>query len=189
MANVDRPSGFLPVGNVTGAPYNASIQEYSVASSYGTALFVGDPVKSSGTADTDGVPGVEQAAAGDTMIGVIVGIRVEAPEGAKEHPGYMPASTGGIVMVQTDPNTIYEVQASGTTAAAAAGNTGDHLMTAGSTTTGASAAELDSSSVGTGAGWKILGFSQRPDNEPANANSKLRVKINEHEFVGAGTGV
>jgi hypothetical protein len=168
---------------------NAPLALYSVDSSYGTALFVGDAVKSSGTADADGNPGVEQAAAGNTILGVIQGIVVQSRNGVEETPGYIAASTGGLVLVNIDPNTIYEVQEDGNAGLVATGNTADHVVAAGSTTTGSSGMELDSSDVGTGAGWKILRPSPRIDNEPANANAKWHVVINESEFDGAGVGV
>ena len=192
MANVDRPGGFVPVGHLHTGNYNGQAREYRVAASYATALFKGDPVKLTGTSDTtDGVATVEQAAAGDRMVGVIVGIKVDRAVAATEHPGYLPASTGGTVYVVDDPYVIYEVQADDDAANPAAtdvGNTADHLMTAGSTTTGRSNAELDSSDIGTGAGWQIIGFSRRQDNE-IGASAKLLVKINEHSFAGSGTAV
>ena len=189
MANVDRVNGFKPVGHIHGAGYSGETQEYSVDSGYAQALFVGDPVKSSGTADSNGVPGVLLAAASDNMIGIITGIKVSQPSGVQEHPGYHPASTQGLVMVNIDPGTIYEVQEDGNIGLVGVGLTADHITAGGNTTNGTSGAEIDSSDAGTGAGFKILGFAQRVDNEPANANAKLRVTINEHELTGTGVGV
>ncbi len=189
MSNVDRPGGFVPVGHLQTGNYNGQAREYRVAASYATNLFVGDPVKLTGTADaTDGVATVEQAAAGDRMVGVIVGLEVDRAVAATEHPGYLPASTGGTVWVCDDPYVIYEVQEDGNMGVVGVGNTADHLMTAGSTTTGRSNAEIDSSDVGTGAGWQVLGFSRRKDNE-VGANAKVLVKINEHSYAGSGTAV
>jgi len=183
MANVDRVNGFKPVGHIHGSGFNGECRIMSVAAAYGTALFVGDPVIDSGTADADGVNGVEQCAAGGIPLGVIIGVVVPQPGGAQEHPGYIAASTGGYVLVNVDPGTIYEVQEDGVGGAigiAGSGEMCDHVIAAGNTTTGTSGAELNSSDVGTGIGWKILGFSQRPDNEPANVNAKVLVKANEH---------
>jgi hypothetical protein len=189
MANDDKVNGLKPVGHIHGAGYSGETREYSVASGYATALFVGDPVKSSGTANADGVPGVELAAAGNNLIGVVTGIKVEQPSGVQQHPGYHPASTAGLVSVNIDPGTIYEVQEDGNMGLVGVGLTADHTAASGNTTNGASGVEIDSSDAGTGAGFKILGFSQRQGNEPANANAKLLVTINEHELTGAGVGV
>lgn len=189
MANVDRPGGFRPIGHTSGSPVNGAVEACSVAVSYATALFVGQPVKSSGTADDLGRRGVELAAAGERMLGVITGIKIPAPEGAQEHPGYLPASTGGIVYVNTSSATEYEVQEDGNMGVVAVGSTVDHVDPGGSTVTGNSAAEIDSSTVGTGAGFKVERASQRVDNEPANVNAKWIVTINEHENDGDGVAV
>lgn len=186
MANVDRPGGFRPVGHLITGGYNGQSRAYDVAAGNGTTMMVGDPVKLSGTANaTTGVAGVAQAAAGDRIVGVIVGIVVDPAVEETIHPGYLPASTAGTVLVCDDPFVIYEVQEDGTGAVTGVGNTADHLMTAGSTTTGRSNAEIDTSDIGTGAGWHILGYSQRADNE-IGANAKYLVKINEHAYVGVG---
>jgi len=189
MANVDRVNGFSPVGHLGSSGYNGQSREYAVAASYATALFVGDAVKLTGTGNSDGVPYVEQAAAGDTMVGVIVGIKVDRADLNTEHPGYSTASTVGTVSVCDDPKMVFEVQEDGNAGVVAIGNTFDHVVAAGSTTTGASGMEMDSSDVGTGAGWKVVGASRRTDNEPANSNAKWLVMINEHSFDSAVAGV
>lgn len=191
MANVDRVNGFTPVSNTVTGSYNGQSREYYVVGGVG-ALFVGDAVKSSGLANADGVPGVLQAAAGDNMIGVIVGFKVDRENTTTEYPGYSASADTNIIYVCDDPNVIYEVQedaVGGALALASVGLTCDHIVAAGSTTTGASGMELNTSDAGTGAGWKILGFSRKVGNEPAVANAKVLVRINEHELTGAGVGV
>ena len=193
MANVDRVNGFKPVGHLVTGSYNGQSRAYSVAADYATALFVGDPVKLSGTSNTDGIAEVQLAEVNaTTIVGIIVGFDVLAPSGATEHPGYHPASTAGIVQVCDDPFTIYEVQEDGdggAMAITAVGETCNHVNAGGSTTTGASGAELDSSDVGTGLSFHILGFSQRVDNEPGSVNAKVLVKINEGNYMPAGVAV
>jgi len=189
LSNVDRPGGFVPVGHLQTGSYNGQAREYRVASTYGTALMVGDPVKLTGTADaTDGVATVEQAAAADIKVGVIVGIKVDRAVPATEYPGYIPASTGGTVYVCDDPYVIFEAQEDGTSAVTVVGQTFDHLMTAGDTDTGRSNAEIDTSDIGVGAGWVILGYSRRNDNE-IGEHAKMLVMINEHAYKAAIAGV
>jgi len=53
MANTDAPFGLRPIRHRNGAPYNGAFNHYYVASSYATALFVGDPVVKTGTSNTD----------------------------------------------------------------------------------------------------------------------------------------
>lgn len=115
MPNVNKPSGFTPVQYLNGAQWNGQARLYSIAASYGTALYIGDPVISSGTADTNGVPGVVLAAATGAVRGVIVGLGVA--EGLIADPTnldrtYRPASDPRVwyAMVADDPNLIFEVQ-------------------------------------------------------------------------------
>ncbi len=190
MANVDRPGGFKPVGNVLTGAYNGQSREYYVDGTDTTNnLFVGDAVKSGGSADDNGVASVAQCAAGERMVGVIVGIKVPDPYGKEAHPGYIPSGTTGYVRVADDPNTIFEVQADeGGTALVAGdvGNNSDHIAGAGSTITGGSAFELNADpTTATSAQWRILGFSQRIGNEPYSENPKVLVKPNEHEWLGS----
>lgn len=86
---------------------------------------------------------------------------------------------------------MYEIQDDsdgGALTAASVGLNADIVVGTGSTTTGTSAMELDSSTVNTtSAQLRILGLSHRADNEIA-ANAKWLVMINEHELKST-TGV
>ena len=189
MANVDRVNGFRLVGNLNG-PHNSRIVEMAVQAAYGTAIFKGDVVVRGGNANSDGIMDCEAAVATGTFDGVVVGIKVNPSVAATQHPGYIPASTGGTVYVCIDPNAIYEVQESGNIGTAGVGMCADITVAAGSTTTGASGMEIDSTSVLAASGqFSIIGHSRRSDNEPANANSKLLVVPNEVHLRGAGTGI
>lgn len=188
MANVNRANGARPVKMITGAPYTGQCNKYYVPSTDGTAIFVGDFVKSGGTCDAAGVPTVAIAAAGDTLRGVVVGVVPDTADSLI----YRAASTARYVLVADDPNLIFEIQADNGGANLAlvdVGENADILVTGGSTTTGQSATELDSSTHQTAsAQLRILGFAQRQDNEPASNYAKVLVKINEHELAST-TGV
>lgn len=190
----DAAFGLRPVGHRTQGQYDGRFRRYYVGTSNTTNLGVGDVVKSSGTADTKGVPGVTPAAAGNNMRGVIIGVQLDRDVAKTEHPGYLPASTEGYVFVVDDPDVIFEVQedSDGTTLAATdIGQTADLVIGTMSTTTGHSKTELDSSDAGTGAGVLILGLAQRQDvrNEGFTSNQVFEVLINEHELRGAVTAV
>ncbi len=191
MANTDAPFGLRPARSAHGQSYNGRINKYYVDSGYGTALFVGDPVKLSGSADADGVPGVQQGAAGDALCGVIVGI--EPDYGGDLGRLYLPASTGGYVYVMDDPAAEFEIQEDSDGGALAATNVGQNaniIVGSGNTSTGRSGVELDSSTAATTATLplQILGLSKRVDNEIGD-NANWRVKINKHQFANARTGV
>ena len=53
MANANRPTGLSPVRSIN-SPWEGQANVYSIAAGYGTALAIGDPVISSGTASADG---------------------------------------------------------------------------------------------------------------------------------------
>jgi hypothetical protein len=193
MANTSRANGLRPVSMITGAAWNGVVNQYLVPSTDNTAIYVGDPVKSGGTAgaagvvvngqDVSGMPTVTVAAAGDTLKGVVVGFLPKQSDLTVQH---REASTNRIALVVDDPNVVFEVQedaVGATTALVDVGENADLIYAAGSTTTGQSGVMLDSSDHKTAtAQLRILGFVKRPDNEPAVANAKLLVLINEHEF-------
>lgn len=198
MANTSRQQGLRFVAMADGASPNGAVNQYLVPSGDGVAMFVGDPVKSGGTAgaagvtvngqDCEGMPTVATAAAGDTLRGVCVGFLPNQSDLTILH---RVASTNRIALVCDSPNAIFEVQEDSGGAATAAidvGENADILYTAGSTVTGQSKVELDSSDHKTAtAQLRILGFVKRPDNA-IGTNAKLLVMINEHELKST-TGV
>lgn len=187
MANADTPMGLWPVRYFSGAPYNGAARLYYVPSSDGTAIFLGDPVKLAGSADSDGVPSVQQAAAGDTLIGVVVGVQAITHDSTT----YREASTERYVWVADDPALLFMVQEDsdgGALAATDVGNNADLVIGTGSTTTGLSAAEIDSSTKATTtAQVRIVELYRAPDNE-IGTNAIWLVRIVEHRNATA-TGV
>jgi hypothetical protein len=182
MANVDRPNGLRPVKHLTGAPYNGQANKYYIPSTDGTAVFVGDAVKSAGSADADGIPTVAQAAAGDAIRGVVVGVIPVTSSSTI----YREASTSRYVLVADSPDILFEIQedsGGGALAATDVGNNADIVVGSGSTTTGTSGMELDSSTKNTtSAQLRIVELIQTADNA-IGTNAKWLVKINEHELT------
>jgi len=177
MANVDRPNGAMPIRNLDGSPYNGQYREYPVDSSNSTAVFVGDFIMR----QADG--NVAPATAGSTqIIGVCVGV---APDPTNLERRYLPASTAGTVYVADAPDLIFEIQedsVGSNLAATDIGANADFTAGTGSTTTGQSAHELDSSTVTTGtANLRILRLMNQEDNA-VGANARWEVLINEHAY-------
>ena len=191
MANTSRINGFRPVKHLNGSPYNGQFRIYTLLAADGTATFVGDLVKLSGTADATGAyPSIAQAAAGNAVIGAVVGFVVDPTN--LNTPQYRLASTLRYAMVADSPDLIFECQSDNGGAALAitdVGRAADISVGAGSTTTGQSGMVLDSSTAATNTATfplKILGFSQRADNEIGN-DAKALVMINAHQLTsGAG---
>jgi len=204
MASVSRINGFRPVKTVTGAPYNGQSEVCFMDSGNSTVVMVGDIVQLAGDARAaTGVPTVTRlAAATGVPYGVVVGILFTGvgdttnvpPVNDLNTPVYRRASTDRYVLVCTDPNVIYETQYAGTSVAAATitanvGLNGQVVLTAGSTTSGSSGMQLDSSGLATTATLplKIVGFPNRPDNIPGDVYFSYYVKLNG-STMSNGTG-
>lgn len=196
MAEPSSAFGLRVVGHLHGAV--PQVREYVIPSADGTATYIGDPVKTYGTADAvTGHSTVIQAAAGDTLRGVIVGITPITDSsnnllinGASRRP----ASTRAVVQVCDDPYAIFEARclSTGATtthilAAADVGENCDIEVNSPSTVTGASGVSVDTSThTASSAQLRILDVSQ-DDNNLANLAAaadytRVRVLINEHEL-------
>jgi hypothetical protein len=197
MANVNRPSGFAPVQYLNGAPWNGQARLYSIAAAYGTALAIGDPVISSGTADTNGVPGIVLAAATGGVRGVIVGLGIS--EGLIANPNnlnitYRPASDPAVwyAMVVDDPNVIFEVQEESNGTQIAATEIGLNTISKIGTNNGFVSGWMIPSVTGATPAVtatlqvKLLGLVRRSDNA-FGAYAKHLIQFNVHELAH-GTG-
>jgi hypothetical protein len=179
MANVNAPKGFVPVRHTDGSPWNGQLESFLVPSTDATAIFVGDLVKIAGSAgaagtvvsgmNCEGMQTVALATAGTTgqdLVGVVRGFLVDPTALQNKHRA---ASTARIALVVTDPTVVFEAQEDAVGSNIAAADIGlnvPYTTTAGSSTTGVSAMEIDSSAVATTATLplKILGLTQKVNN-------------------------
>ena len=191
MANSDRPSGFKPVKHLSGSPWNGKANVYYIAAAEGTNTFIGDAVVLAGSADTLGMyPTVAQAAAGNTtIVGVVIGFGLQ-PELMMNPDNlsmkYRALSTAMYCLVVDDPFVIFEIQedsVGNNLAATEVGLLTNIVVGTGSTTTGKSAMELDSSGTATDTAGqlRILRAVNRPDNA-LGAHCKWEVLIVEHAY-------
>lgn len=208
MANTDSPMGLVPIRHRNGAAYNGAANPYYIASTYATALFVGDPVVKTGTANTAGVEGtggsmfaagtlpeIQRATAGDSnaITGVIVSFMATKTNLEAIHSA---ASTEGVAWVCDDPDVVFEIQednAGTALAATVVGLNANLIYThAGSTVTGRSGAELDGVGDAPDADATNQLTIQRLVNRVGNAvgaNAKWEVKINKHTEAHAALGI
>ena len=197
MANTDAAFGLRPVQHLDGSPWNGKVNSYYIPATYGSTLFVGDPVVSDADAgaagvvvygqDVEGMASIVRPTAGSTLRGVIVGF---SPLQSNLESLHNPASTARIAYVCDAPDVIYEVQEDSDAGALAAADVGKNVdmitYAAGNTTTGRSIIELDSSTVvSTTAQFRILGLAKKPGNI-LGSFAKFLVVINEHEFKTLG---
>jgi hypothetical protein len=203
MANVNRPQGLVPLRHLDGSPWNGTLQAFLIPSSDATAVFIGDVVKTAGTSgaagvvvsglDCEGMQAVIRVAAGTTGQDIVGVVRGFLPDPTNLSLKYRAASTNRIALVCTDPTVIYELQEDADTtpvAAASVGLNAAFSTTAGSTTTGLSGIELDSSTVATTATLplKVLGLVKRVDNAfntggSATDKAKFEVMLNTSLFA------
>lgn len=204
MANVDRPSGLKPLRHKSGAPYNGAANPYFIPSGYGTALYVGDPVVKTGTSNTAKVtvpgggsfaigtmPEINKATAGDAnaVTGVIVGF---TPLATDLNKNYNAASTERVALVCDDPDMIFEIQADGAIPAASMGLNAVFIYThGGSTTTGLSGVELDTTSDVPAADASnqmiIIRAVNREDNDTTITHARVEVLLTNHTEAAGRT--
>jgi hypothetical protein len=203
MANADTPFGLKPIKN---APFNEIPKNYYyIPSSYATALFIGDPVIKTGTSNTVAVtsagrlfnpgslPEINKATAGDTnkITGVIIGFLANPSDLSKN---YNPASTERIAIVADSPLQEFEIQEESAGSPLAATSVGLNanvvFAESGSTTTGLSGVELDTTTPATDATFqlKILRLVDAPENA-IGQHAKWRVKINNHTEANIVAGI
>ena len=105
-----------------------------------------------------------------------------ASDGSYQYSEYWPSGTTGtniIAYVYDDPYIVYKVQSDGSPAQTDLGACADVVADAGSTTTGQSGFQLNSSMGSGTATCKIIGLYESPENA-FGANAVVEVLINEH---------
>lgn len=194
MANTDKAFGLRPYGTLNGSAYNGAIRTYFVPSTDTSAIFIGDPVKLAGSEgtlnpDDQAMPTATKADSTDVVIGVCVGIEALPSDLTVL---YRKASTNMYIRVDTDQQTLYEVQGdSETWTAGDVGNNANWTASTGSTTTGTSNLVLDQTSAATTTtlDFQIIGSKPSVDNDLTGAYPLILVKLNNHQFVDGTTGV
>ena len=190
MANIDAPFGLRPIAKLGSAPGGTTgTTKYSISDGDGP-IFTGDPVKYK----NDGT--VEVATAGDASCGVFMGCFYTDPTTSKPtFRNHFPASLSpgdAIAFVADDPDQLYIAQqdSDGSNLVAADLNlNADLVFGAGSTSTGMSGVEIDSSTKNTTAALQVrlIDFYDTPSNDATANNSILVIKINNHQ-LGSHTG-
>lgn len=176
MANSNAPFGLRPI-NDNGTPWSGQGRLCRIPSSQAANVFLGDPLVPLGTTDAFGVPdvGIATAGATNTVLGSFLGV-CNGPAGSgvtltRDLPVYHQASVANYVLVADDPNQLYAIQEDsdgGAIAITTGGYANGNLVSGtGSTATGFSGWQLDSSTVASGNATyqlRVLGLLRGPDN-------------------------
>lgn len=189
LANFNGAFGIRPIAD-NGTPWSGQGRLVYFPSSQAGNIFLGDPIVPLGGSDAFGVPAVGIATAGATnvILGGFVGIS-NGPAGSgftvtRDLPVYRQLSIANYGFICDDPNQLYAVQEDSVGGAIAAGTggfaNGNLVAGAGSTVTGFSGWQLQSSSVTAPAATaqvKLLGLLRGPDNV-IGVNAKWVVRLN-----------
>jgi hypothetical protein len=188
MANVDKAFGLRPLGNLsaTGAQKQFA---YEIEDNQSGAIFQGDLVTLSGGYVVKFDSTLHTAA-----LGVLNGVNyVDPTTGKPTFKNFYPGSvniTAGVISAEVldDPSQLFLIQADEDVVQTDIGLNAPIAYTAGSTTTGVSGTELDSSLIANTAGLvlKVVGFYNTPNNIRAINNVNVVVKINAHLYGSTG---
>lgn len=188
MANANTPFGLRPLRDAASGVTSGGLEMFYVPATDGVALYIGDPVVKAGSADAAGIASVARAAVGGPVTGVVQGF---VPDGTTNMVGYRAANTAAYVLVNTNPDDLYEIQdTAGTIVAADIGLNVDMTAGAGNAYTKRSGFVLNAASkIATATlALKIMGLVPRVGNE-MGAYQKVAVKINAHTEAPASAGV
>lgn len=208
MANSDRPNGALPVGTLSGSPWQSSVQAFVLDGSH-SAIAIGDLVQMT----ADGY--LDIFAAGETgFIGVMVGklpapsttvlgkmgehfLSSDSPVLSGPAANQSAANVTDTILVVTAPDAIFEMQEDGDTDPLELADVGSNIEIVNggiSATTGISGMELNSDSHATTntLPFRLLGLVQRPDNEfisGGQAWTRWLVTPANHSYSGLNVGL
>ena len=188
MANVDKAFGLRPLGNLsaTGAQKQFA---YEIADNQSGAIYQGDLVTLSG-----GYVVKYDSTLHTAALGVFNGCNyIDPTSGKPTWKNYYPGSvniTAGVISAEVvdDPSKLFLIQADEDVVQADIGLNANIAYTAGSSTTGLSATELDSSTIANTEtlALKIVGFYNAPNNTRAENHVDVVVKINTHLYGSTG---
>lgn len=179
MANSNAPFGLRPIYHPSG---DIRAREYTIASTYSTAIYTGDPVLL-GTGDN-----VQQGTASATAVGVFAGCQYIAADGSVIFRPYWPgdgdvlSGSTPIAWVYDDPQIRFAVQVSAGFADSNLMTKADLVIGTGNTATGQSGATVDSTTFGTGTLVQVLEKVADPGNETGNY-ARVVVRIADHALA------
>lgn len=171
---VYHPSGTIRTRTLTGFT--------SIPSS---AVYKGDLIKLTGDGAIASI-----ITANDASYGIFDGCRYTDATGKPTYSPYWPASLSGVTNIEWyvipfDPMLECEIQANGTVAVTAIGDSADMVMATGNTNTGISGSSINSTLKGAAAvgNFRILGLAPYEGNAWGDAYPILRVQIAKSQIL------
>jgi hypothetical protein len=193
MSAVSAPFGLRPSFHNSG---QIRPKAYTIASTYGTSIFSGDPVKltDNGVIQLGSSDGTRSGTTdGIALLGIFAGCQYLDATGKPTISPFWPSGTTGteiVAWVYDDPETLFDVQydnpSAGTTVQTAVGEECDWVVASpgGSTSTGLSNTKLSAIQATSGQ-FQITGFAYGVNDTLTDAFVVATVRINEHHYKAA----
>lgn len=194
MSNALSAFGLAPVQHISGAPWNGQTRKCWIESGHSGALYIGDPVVLTGSADptTAAYPtiGIATTGASNPIFGVIVAFD-PLPTNLEKNYWATTDTPGRACYVCCDPTVLYEIQGNADAAIAYTDVGGCANIVSGtpSTVTGLSGWVLDQSSITTTSNLqvRIMGAVDRADNDISSVYARWLVLININQLFTPAT--
>lgn len=189
MTTLNQPFGMRPAFHPSGLD-RAQTNNGDIPSGYSSNILKGQPVAYQ-TASGYIIPVPSTGA----FCGCFAGVEWTDTTGRRRVSNYWPASTTGTDITAyfySDPLIVYEIQADGSVAQTAVGMQANlSNLTAGSATTGLSAATMSATiqAQGVQGQLRIIDLGQGVDNAWGDAYTVVRVQIALHQFVAPATSI
>lgn len=186
MSATSAPFGMRPAYHPTGLE-RASV--YPIGSGYASAIYKGSPV----ILNTDGTLNIGTTNA--DILGVFDGVEYTDSTGKPSRSNFWTASqaaTNVVAYVWDNPQTVFDIQSSGSVASTAVGDQADFVNPGtGSTGTGLSTAQINATLKGAGVQGqlRIVGLSPYADNAWGDSYTTVQVQIARHQYVANKTAI
>lgn len=191
MSDVLAPFGLIPLKSLTSGSGEFREETYNIASTYGTALYINDPVTLTGTGRN-----IERAATTGGCLGVYLGSQYTPSTETMTNPfkkvwvASTTLKTGTVAYANVCDDAFMEflIQADGPVAEADIGlNANFAYDTAGNAATGRSGAAMDVTGIANTATFplRILGYAEIPGdkNDATSLYPIMRVKLNAQRLT------
>lgn len=183
-------AGFKYVGTMAQGDVTGKLKRFAVDATHAGVLGIGDLVLVTGDADADGISEVDIGTANAANTGVVVGVE-PVWSGEALNKNYLPASTAGYLLVNVDPDALYECEvANGPLAVADVDLNAPAVVTAGtvSGTLFASNMKVNDTGAATTSTLPLRIVKLLPDDDGVLGNKAI-VKLNETTFRLGATGI
>jgi len=183
MSATNAPFGVRVVYHPSGVIRTRTLTGFSTIPS--SAVYRGDLVKLTGGTDVASI-----IAANDAAFGVFDGCRYTDSTGRPTYSPFWPASLSGVTNIEWyvipfDPLMECEIQAGGSIANTAIGDSADVVIAAGNANTGVSGSYMNTTLKGAAAvgNFRILGAAPYADNAFGDSYTIVRVQIAKNQLL------